>query len=201
MDCEGVAAALLGELALDDCVLDPRVIAIACGLRLRPSPHEPACLVGMEIVYNPRERPTRQAGTIAHELGHFALRRYGEDDDEQAATRVGAALLVPRRPLDAALRRLGWDLPELRGTFSHASHELIARRVLELREGGLIVRDSRRERLITSGFLRDHDERDLRAAARAASESGHSAQIGDARAWAVVEPGFSRALALVPAAD
>lgn len=191
-----MAAELLGALGLDDCVLDPRVVVMACGLRLLASTRAPACLVGSTIVYDPRVRPSRQAGTIAHELGHFALRRVGEADPERAATRVGAALSVPRRPLDARLRAYGWELPAVCEGFAHASHELVARRILELREGGLVIRDGRRERLVVSAWLPEGAEEELRAAARQAAETGLPTRAGEARAWNVAEPGFPRAIAL-----
>jgi hypothetical protein len=56
---------------------------------------------------------------IAHEIGHYLLRRarFVGDDEERAADYLGAALIAPRRAFLAARRAMGDDLPNLARTF------------------------------------------------------------------------------------
>ncbi len=145
---EGVAAAFLAEIGADDMALDPRVVCAAYQLELVPTTASAPgpCVIDGRIRYRVHERPVRVAGTIGHELGHVALGRHGEPQSERGAAYVGAAILVPRRPLDAALRRVGWDVERLREAFPYASHELLARRIAEVREAVVTILDGRRVR-------------------------------------------------------
>lgn len=143
---EGVAHAFLEEIGAESLALPPQAIAGAYELELVPTiAGAPGpCVVDGRIRYRAHERPVRVAGTIGHELGHVALERHGEPQSERGAAYVGAAILVPRRSLDAALRRVGWDVERLRETFPHASCELLARRIAEVREAVVTIVDGRR---------------------------------------------------------
>lgn len=146
---EGVASAFLAEICADDLALDPITIATTYDIELVPTTagSPGPCIIDGRIRYRPNERPVRVAGTIAHELGHVALDRHREPQSERAAAYVGAAILVPRRALDRALKRIGWDVLRLQAeTFPHASAELLARRIAEVREAVVTIIDGRRVR-------------------------------------------------------
>ncbi len=202
---EGVAAGLLEEAGADDEAMDPRALASACGLRLVPvmdSAGGGACTRGKLIRFPAAARAVRQAGTIAHELGHVALDRYDEEQSEPGAAYVGAALLVPRRALDRALRRHGWELDALRAVFPFASAELLARRIAELREAVVTIFDGRRVKArIASPWLAPPPkgltriEREVLEEAWAAGEA-HADLV---RAWRLHEPGHDRVIIIADA--
>ncbi|MBN2024937.1 MAG: ImmA/IrrE family metallo-endopeptidase [Pirellulales bacterium] len=88
-------------------------------------------------------RPERRHWAVAHEIGeHLAWRvfaRLGVDPREAPPTgREGVAnqlagrLLLPRAWFCADGRAGDWDLVELKQRYATASHELIARRMLEI---------------------------------------------------------------------
>lgn len=59
-------------------------------------------------------RGPERAFTVAHELGHWALQRFGvrtldRDQEEQWASALGACLLMPRRAFVGALTELEFD--------------------------------------------------------------------------------------------
>lgn len=203
---EGAAAALLEDVGADDQALDPRAIAYACGLRLLPTMDRSglgACMVGTVIRYPAAARPVRQAGVVAHELGHFALDRAGEEQSEQGAAYVGAALLVPRRALDRELRRHGWDLPALQPGFPHASAELLARRIAEVREAVVTILDGRRVKARIASPWLSAPSRALTPLEREAVDVARASGAGVAgehvRAWHLVEPGYDRVIVIADA--
>ena len=96
------------------------------------------------IVVGVAERPEREHWAVAHEIGEsIAYRvfdRLGVAFDEALPTarellanRLASALLLPRRWFAIAGRECNWDLLELKKRYCTASHELIARRMLEMR--------------------------------------------------------------------
>jgi hypothetical protein len=96
------------------------------------------------IVVGIAERPEREQWAVAHEIGEsIAYRvfdRLGVAFDEAlptarelVANRLASALLLPRRWFAVDGREHDWDLLELKERYSTASHELIARRMLEMR--------------------------------------------------------------------
>jgi hypothetical protein len=96
------------------------------------------------IVVGVAERPEREQWAVAHEIGesiaYRVFERLGVDFDEAlpsarelVANRLASALLLPRRWFAVDGRELGWDLLELKERYDTASHELIARRMLEMR--------------------------------------------------------------------
>ena len=96
------------------------------------------------IVVGAAERPEREQWTVAHEIGESiawrVFERLGVAFDESlptarelVANRLASALLLPRRWFAADGRELDWDLLELKERYDTASHELIARRMLEIR--------------------------------------------------------------------
>lgn len=72
---------------------------------------------------------------VALELGHLALKRYGH----QAAVNVAEALLLPRKAFSADLLATRWDLRQLAAKHVHCSPELLARRIVSLRDACVAV--------------------------------------------------------------
>ncbi len=83
---------------------------------------------------------------IAHELGECERHRVFEflqvdpreappAAREAVANHLASRILLPREAFSADATACGWDLPELKSRYTTASHELIARRMLDLRRG------------------------------------------------------------------
>lgn len=142
---ESVAAEVLDEVHASAPV-DVLDVAAAHGFRLRPSSGLPggAALEGNVIRLNPRLRSTRIQGVVGHELGHWALQRAREPDTEEAASAVGGAIQLPRRAFDADLRATAWSMADLQRRHPNASAELIARRIVELRDAVATIFDQGR---------------------------------------------------------
>lgn len=139
---EGIALGLHQELGDPAAPIDAFALAGACGLRVVAAPIATARLLGDVIEVNARARRQRQHGMIAHELGHWAAKRAGDPDTEYAADMIGAALLLPRREFDGDLRATGWDLRALRAKHINCSAELIARRIVSLRDACVAIWDN-----------------------------------------------------------
>jgi hypothetical protein len=102
------------------------------------------------IVVGAAERPEREQWAVAHEIGesvaYRVFERLGVSFDEalpaareRVANRFASSLLLPRRWFAADGSYLGWDLLALKDRYSTASHELIARRMLEMRSPVVIT--------------------------------------------------------------
>src|SRR5882724_335447 len=96
------------------------------------------------IVVGPAERPERLQWAVAHEIGEsIAYRVFAtlgvqpevapSSAREIVANHLASALLLPRMRFAADGRELDWDLFGLKSRYATASHELIARRMLEMR--------------------------------------------------------------------
>lgn len=94
------------------------------------------------ILVRPDPRPERRQWAVAHELGehtaHVVFSRLAIDPAEApAAARetvanyLASRLLLPSRWFAAVGRGSDWELPALKEVFGTASHELIARRMLD----------------------------------------------------------------------
>lgn len=156
------------------------------------------------------ERPERLQWAVAHELGEIAVHRVAAqagltfpDDNagsrEQLANELARRILLPSR----YFRRLGvacnWDLFELKRAFPSASHELIARRMLDYPQPVIItVSDHgqvswRRGNQNTSVSPLTAEELSLMQAAHLSSEfQQHRNHLLWIRAWPVHEPGWKR---------
>ncbi len=88
-------------------------------------------------------RPERRHWAIAHEIGEYTAHRAFDllgvavadilpNHREQMANRIANALLLPRKWFHTDGVAVDWDLFELKKIYATASHELIARRMLEL---------------------------------------------------------------------
>ncbi|MGQ9575727.1 MAG: ImmA/IrrE family metallo-endopeptidase [Thermoguttaceae bacterium] len=95
-------------------------------------------------------RPERQQWALAHEIGehvaHWVFARLGADPREVApygrervAAQLAGRLLVPTPWLAADASACAWDLLALKARYRTASHELIARRMLELPQPAIIT--------------------------------------------------------------
>ena len=102
------------------------------------------------IVIGQAERPEREQWAVAHEIGesvaYRVFERLGVRFDEAlptarelVANRLANAMLLPRRWFVRDGRELDWDLFALKEQYETASHELIARRMLEMRPGVVIT--------------------------------------------------------------
>jgi Zn-dependent peptidase ImmA (M78 family) len=96
------------------------------------------------ILVGVAERPEREQWAVAHEIGesiaYRVFERLGVAFDEAlptarelVANRLANAILLPRRWFAVDGRNHDWDLLELKERYCTASHELIARRMLEMR--------------------------------------------------------------------
>ena len=96
------------------------------------------------IVVGAAERPERLQWTIAHEIGESVAYRVFDTlavhpdaappgGRELVANQLASCLLLPRPWFDRDGRSLDWDLLALKQRYSTASHELIARRMLDMR--------------------------------------------------------------------
>lgn len=159
-------------------------------------------------------RRERRQWAVAHEIGESRAYRVfaelGVDPREAPAAREGVAnrlassLLLPR---DWFLRdgvRVDWDLFDLKAIYATASHELIARRMLEMPPAVIVTLADqgrcvwrRSNRLFRAPLLTAAE----RAAWTAAHEGGQPTQcdpselpdgVDDLRVWPIHEPGWRR---------
>lgn len=141
---EANAAQLRAELGLDDVVVHPKILASRYELDVLGAGRRESCIAGGRILVDAGATHEQQAFDLAHELGHFALDRYNDEQSERGASYIAGALLLPRRSLRVALVKFGWDLDELRRHFLHASPEVIARRIADVAEAVVTITDGRR---------------------------------------------------------
>jgi Zn-dependent peptidase ImmA (M78 family) len=137
---EGIAADLLDETCTSSPV-DAYALAKACEFDVKPWSGVGAKREGNVIKINPRARPQRRQGLIAHELGHFALERAGEPDSEDGARYIAGALRLPRRDFDRDLAQTAWSIARLRERHIHVSAMAIAVRITQLRQAVVTVVD------------------------------------------------------------
>jgi len=163
-------------------------------------------------------RAERQQWAVAHEIGEsFAEQVFGElgidardtprQGREMVANAIAAAILMPRGCLANDGAALGWDLPALKERYCTASHELIARRMLDCSTPICIsVYDQNRltwRKSNIAGRLPKLTEFEM-AARRRAHESGESVvDEGPPRiqVWPIHEPLWQREIARVEIDD
>lgn len=142
-DAEMIADAESAESGLDDrprC--DPLVYAVCrLELRLHPRPGAEAALVGDRIVYPADGDPTEIAYLVSHECGHVLARDAGvaPELEEWIASRIGVALMLPRRRYRRDLHAVGWDLDLLTTMWPLASPWIHARRIAEVTIDGAVA--------------------------------------------------------------
>ena len=184
---EGVAIGLLRELADPEPPIDAIGIAELCGLQVIYTHDARARIVG-ETVYVPsRGSVQEQHERVIHEVGHWALKRAAVPDGEASATYVGDAIALERRSFDTDLRTSAWDFRVLRAKHMLCTSEMLARRIVTMRDACVSIWEGRRmvERL-ASPWLPEplhrvsKFERDL---ARTALERGDTVRA-DELLWA-----------------
>ena len=95
------------------------------------------------ILLRPEPRTERRQWAVAHEIGeHVANRVFASlsvdpreapaNAREEIATHLASRILLPHKWFAADAPACGWDLLELKARYATASHELIARRMLDL---------------------------------------------------------------------
>lgn len=138
-EAEEVARQATVESGLDDrprC--DPRTFAVSyLGLRLAPLPGMRPRLDG-GIVWYPSDAPDDAiAYYVAHECGHELVRgaRLRGDTLERVCSRIGCALLLPRRAFVRDARDTRGSVDALRALWPLASREIIRRRLREVGYG------------------------------------------------------------------
>jgi len=145
---DDLVASLLGEASIHQPPVDAQRVAQARGLTVawdeeQASRARHVRLSGRRgaILLKPEPRGERLQWAIAHEVGeavcHELFARLGLDPKAAPATREKAAnllanrLLVPTDWFSRDAADLDWDLLELKRIYSTASHELLARRMLD----------------------------------------------------------------------
>ena len=121
------------EIAVDSRLVNrARTIQMAAPKRLaRPS-----------ILLRPEPRPERRQWAVAHEIGEQLADRIfarlsvlpeeaGPGSRERVANLLARRLLLPTRVFGDDARQCDWDLLALKQRYSTASHELLARRMLD----------------------------------------------------------------------
>jgi hypothetical protein len=155
---DACAAEVLWEVGLTEPPVDALAVADGLGLvvarddgmacrgryvRLAQQNDDAGGALGT-IVVAAAERPEREQWAVAHEIGesiaYRVFERLGVVCDETSprtreivANRFAGALLLPRRWFALDGPEFGWDLFALKERYDTASHELIARRMLEMR--------------------------------------------------------------------
>ena len=157
-----IADDLLDEAGMHDPPVDALALASRLGIAVawdaeqqgrgryvRLRGHHSAC-PRPAIVLRPEPRAEREHWIVAHEIGeHVAHRVFAALDvdpsesppesRETVANRLAGRLLLPGRWLLDDVAECGWDLAELKRRYASASHELIARRMLEFPEPIIIT--------------------------------------------------------------
>lgn len=154
-------------------------------------------------------RREREHWAVAHEIGEHAaqrvFRQLGVDAVEIPAARESAAndlaarLLLPGMWFHPDALGCGWNLPALKRRYATASHELIARRMLDTEpaivvsvfdHGGLTFR---RGNLSGPAPPLTDEERDCQRRAHAIGVSCTATGLGlSVEAWPIHEPGWRR---------
>ena len=149
------AEEILWECGITQGPVDAVLVAMRLGLSVAQDQNLPgrAALVRLQqesgdhptavVLLGEAERYERQQFSVAHEVGEFAAPRLFERlgitpydvptaGREKVANLLAGHLLVPSAWLKQGAQECGWDLTELKQRFSTASHELIARRMLDM---------------------------------------------------------------------
>lgn len=150
---DATAEELLWEAGIPQGPVDAFVVARRIGIKVAEAPqgtHRAQFLrvagegAGTPVITLAEDdRHERRQFAVAHELGEFAAPRVFEHlrvdprhlpitQRERIANQLAGRLLVPSRWLKEIGKEYQWDLPTLKDHFSTASHELIARRLLDM---------------------------------------------------------------------
>ncbi len=162
------------------------------------------------ILLRPEPRPERRQWAVAHELGEHVVHRVfsalsvdprevAPTARETVATQLAGRILVPSAWFRGDAASCAWDLVELKSRYATASHELIARRMLEFPPPVIVtIFDHGRmyfRRSNVPGQVPPPSEAE-RSCWRAAHHDGRADAYRDGleivQAWPVHEPGWRR---------
>jgi len=152
---DAVAMEVLDSAGVDRPPVDPLAVAHALGLAVATDDRQQGRaryvrLRGLRgrasrptVLLRPDPRPERCHWALAHEIGehvaHRVFHRLGADARtvssrvrEVVANQMAGRLLLPTPWFAADAVAVDWDLPALKARYDTASHELIARRMLDL---------------------------------------------------------------------
>lgn len=202
-ELEQIATRVLEELDVQ-LPINPDVLAHRLGLTVVDGGRGCEGLLLLElgqILVDETLRPERRAFAIAHELGHYLLRREGLPDTERDANYLASALLLPRAEFERDLRREGWDLIKLRARYRWASFEALARRIVALREARAFVFDKPLAGQRQPGWYSvpwgQRPTQTEKHAARMAAQLGAPVEpYGGLTAWPVLEHDWHRVITL-----
>lgn len=162
------------------------------------------------ILLRSEPRAERQQWAVAHELGEHqaaeVFRRLGvvpgeaaADAREQVANWLANRLLLPAEWFASAGCQQDWDLRQLKRRFTTASHELIARRMLDFGPPAVIAVIDQRKITWRRGSLGGRlptwspcEKRGWEKAHRTSRDSEVVEHPWRVRAWAVHEPDWRR---------
>jgi len=162
------------------------------------------------VLLRPEDRPERSHWALAHEIGeHLAHRVFGElnvspreapcNARESVANHLAGRLLVPTLWFLEDGTNCDWDLPRLKARYLTASHELLARRMLDLPPRVIVtIVDKGRTYLRCSnlpGSVPPMAEVERECQRRVTKEGGSVKQTQPpvrVQAWAVHEPDWKR---------
>jgi Zn-dependent peptidase ImmA (M78 family) len=160
-------------------------------------------------------RPERRQWAVAHEIGESVARRVFElvgvapvdippGGRERVANRLASSLLLPRQWFAADGAAVNWDLSALREIYRTASHELIARRMLEIGPRVIVTlfdqghpKWRRTNQPGRTPPLTPHERQTWRRSFESGRFAAYDAVdlpdgIADVRCWPVHEPGWRR---------
>jgi len=162
------------------------------------------------ILLRPDPRRERLQWAIAHELGEWSAHRVFEQlsvdpreappaSREAVANHLASRILLPRDAFEADARACDWDLPELKNRYATASHELIARRMLDFAPPVIVSVFDHGRRTFRKGNLPfrtppmgEVEQIAWRACHVGAIATEQSDPTMHARAWPVHEPNWKR---------
>lgn len=214
---DAVAGDALQQTATNGPPIDAVAIAKALGLivawddrqagRARRAVLGGAGIASIFVRHDPR--PERQQWAVAHEIGESlaerVFRQLGVNPHdaprqarEQIANGIAGRLLLPRDWFAADAASCRWDLFELKEKYATASHELIARRMLDFSTPVIIgVYDQNRvtwRKSNCGGRAGKPSEQELecRGQAHESSEFVSASGPPTIRVWPIHEPAWKR---------
>ncbi len=219
---DGVAAELLAQVPTPAPPVDALTLARRLGLDVAWDENQvgrgrTARLAGRtsaanqpSILLRPDPRRERLQWAIAHEIGEWCAYQVFESLSvdpleapsaarESVANHLASRILLPRGEFGCDARECGWDLFELKARYSTASHELIARRMLDFAPVVIITifdqgrRSFRRGNLPFRapplGYFEESVRERCHRQAEAAVDSDSALRV---QAWPIHEPGWKR---------
>jgi hypothetical protein len=219
---DGVAAGVLANIPQSAPPVDALALARTLGLAVAWDEQQlgrgrMARLAGRSgaanqgsILLRPDPRRERLQWAVAHEIGewcaHQVFRHLSVDPREappaareSVANQLASRILLPRDDFERDARDCGWDLLQLKTRYATASHELIARRMLDFTPAVIITIFDQGRRTFRRGNLPfrapplGHLEQ---AASRACLETAETIFESDSglniQVWPIHEAGWKR---------